>query len=281
MEIKSLEHTPLSEIVACFNHAFSDYFVPIAASEAYMEKRWSGNRVDYSLSFGAFEKDQLVAFIIHGIDVLHGRKTAYNSGTGVIPEFRGQQLISKLYAYALPRLKAAGITQSTLEVISQNEKALKAYKKVGFTVTRNLPCFRGTISATETVGIPAKNYQLSRNSDFDLARLKPLQAFDFSWENQDAALTILKSDLESWEVSEAGELKGYLIFNKGNGALLQFGFSEGETLTAGSWLLTKLVETFPTVRINHVDSQATELIQLFKNAGLENHLDQYEMLLSF
>src|SRR5687768_6451246 len=121
MEIKSLENTPLAEIAACFNLAFSDYFVKFAATEEYLKNRWRANSVDYSLSFGAFENGKLVAFIIHGIDKLNGKKTAYNAGTGVIPEFRGQKLVAQLYDFALSRLKAAGILQSTLEVITQNQ----------------------------------------------------------------------------------------------------------------------------------------------------------------
>ena len=279
LEIKSLENTPFSEIVACFNLAFSDYFVPIAASEAYMEKRWYGNRVDYKLSFGAFENQRLVAFIIHGIDSLNGQKTAYNSGTGVIPEFRGRRLVAALYAHALPVLKAAEVTQSTLEVITQNHKALKAYQNVGFEIVRTLHCFKGSIIPQEIPVSSSQRYQIQKQTAFDPEKLKPLQAFAFSWENQNAAINLLMQDLECWQVWAEEKLKGYIVLNPATGTLLQFGFEPAEIELVAMFLLQAIGKCIPNIRINNVDSKAEKLSNLLQQAGLENHLDQYEMIL--
>ena len=279
MEIKSLENTPLSEIATCFNHAFSDYFVKIAATEQYLQNRWRANRVDYSLSFGAFEKGKLVAFIIHGIDNPNGKKTAYNAGTGVIPEFRGQKLVAQLYDFALPRLKAAGVMQSTLEVITQNYKAIKAYQNVGFKNTRTLNCFNGSFQVKELSEPSHKNYQLKIDQHFDFNLLQPLHNFNFSWENKDEAVKIIKNDLENWQVFENGNLKGYVILNPATGAIMQLGF-ENESITPVSNKLFKAIsEKIPVVRINNIDSQAHEIVNLLKGYCLKNTIDQYELLL--
>ena len=76
--------------------------------------------------------NELILASITGIDNREGVPTAYNAGTGIIPAFRGQGIVGEMYEMLLPRLKAMGIRQSILEVICQNERAIKAYEKAGF-----------------------------------------------------------------------------------------------------------------------------------------------------
>ena len=69
MEIRSLADTNLSDIVACLLEAFEGYFVKMPESIDYWEERFRGARVEYELSFGMFDQDRLVAFIMNGIDI--------------------------------------------------------------------------------------------------------------------------------------------------------------------------------------------------------------------
>jgi GNAT superfamily N-acetyltransferase len=263
MEIKTLENTPLAEITVCFNLAFSDYFVPITATETALQKRWHGARVDYSLSFGAFEGDRLVGFIITGVDELNGKKTAYNAGTGVIPEFRGYKLVSALYSTALPVFKAAGISQCTLEVITENFKAIKAYQKVGFKIARTLHCFKGELRTEEPV--PAEpEHQITTSRELAFAALQPLQPYDFSWDNRNEGLIKLAPDLELWQLFREEERQAYCILNPATGYLAQFGFAGNSSLEAGKTLFAAIGKTIPALRINNVDSTATEAVTLLK-----------------
>ena len=278
MENKSLEQTPLKEIVAAFNSAFADYFVPISATEEAMANRWRAGRVDYSLSFGAFHRDELAGFIITGVDQLNGLKTAYNAGTGVLPAFRGQKLVAQLYRHALPKFREAGIQQSTLEVICQNHKAIKAYQNVGFGITRTLHCFRGQLKTTNGTS-EDKDFRLERTSTLNPELLAPLQPYDFSWDNRNEGISQIKADLETWCLYHQKELAAYLILNPETGYLAQLGFKPETREQAAEILFGALEREIPVVRINNVDSRAPEIASLLLTAGLENHLDQYEMLL--
>jgi ribosomal protein S18 acetylase RimI-like enzyme len=278
MEIKTLAQTPLPEIVACFNRAFSDYFVPIAATEEAMEKRWRTGRVDYSLSFGAFDQGKLVGFIITGVDGLNGLKTAYNAGTGVIPEYRSRRLVENLYEVALPAFSAAGIKQSTLEVITRNEKAIKAYQKVGFQIVRTLHCFKGNL-ISDLENISENGFVITRTSDLDFNLLAPLQPYEFSWDNRNEGVALIRPDLEGWLLHQHGNLKGYVLLNPATGYIAQLGFSAGNIPFYGKVLFGAIAQQIPAVRINNVDSQAQEIYELLKTIGLENNLDQFEMLL--
>ena len=102
MQIKSLQHISLEQIVECLLIAFEGYFVHMPTELSYWDNRFRAARVDYGLSFGVFDDDRLVAFIIQGIDIHNGEMTAFNTGTGVVPEYRGLQLVDKIYAHAIP-----------------------------------------------------------------------------------------------------------------------------------------------------------------------------------
>jgi ribosomal protein S18 acetylase RimI-like enzyme len=81
------------------------------------------------LSFGAFKNEDLLAFTFNGIGEYHGIKTAYDTGTGTLKEYRGQGLAKCIFQHSLPFLEEAGIRQYLLEVLQHNEGAVALYKK--------------------------------------------------------------------------------------------------------------------------------------------------------
>ena len=52
-------------------------------------------RCGLRLSFGVFDGEQLVGFVIHCIGEEAGRTVAYNTGTGVLPGYRGQRWVTR------------------------------------------------------------------------------------------------------------------------------------------------------------------------------------------
>jgi ribosomal protein S18 acetylase RimI-like enzyme len=132
MQLRTLQHTPLSTIVDAFNKAFERYFVPIEMTEEQLAFKMKVDRTSLRYSVGAFEAEALVGFILHGVARHRGQVSAYNAGTGVLESHRGQQLAQKMYGYALPLLRKAGIGYTLLEVIKENIRAQKPYKKIGF-----------------------------------------------------------------------------------------------------------------------------------------------------
>jgi hypothetical protein len=243
-----------------------------------MEKRWRAGRVDYNLSFGAFDKGSLVGFIITGVDNLNDIKTAYNAGTSVIPEYRNQRLVQQLYAVALPEFKAEGIKQTILEVITQNEKAIKAYQKVGFQIVRTLHCIKGDLQVN--FNQPAdNNIRVSCTSKIDFDQLLPLQPYEFSWDNRNEGVTKIIQDFKCWLLHQNNNLKGYVLLDPATGYLAQLGFDPENTASFGKTLFQAIKEYTAVVRIINVDSQAKSINELLVSLGLENNLDQYEMLL--
>ena len=72
LEIKKLSNTSIETIIACMSEAFKNYFVELPTDPAFWGRRYHAARVDYSLSFGVWDKDELVAIAIHGVDFHEG-----------------------------------------------------------------------------------------------------------------------------------------------------------------------------------------------------------------
>lgn len=273
MQFRSLSNIPIETIVDCFHSAFSDYFVPIHATVDFWQQRWKRARVDYFLSFGVFDKDKLVAFVLHGVE----KEWVFNVGTGVIPTYRGQKLVKYIYDNAIPLLKENGITNCGLEVITQNEKAIKAYQQIGFAITKNYKCFSGTISA-----VSAKDgYTFEQQPVFNWPAYQPLREYSFSWENTDSALQANGEGFEVWELrrQHAPALHGYVILNKQNGYIAQFGVQDFEQ--HGSQLFQEIGQLLNVpLKIHNVAGDASQTITLLQNIGLTNYIDQYEMALT-
>ena len=280
-QIKSLENTPLSEITRCFNEAFSDYFVKFNATEDYLRIRWEVARVNYNLSFGAFDGEKMIGFIMHGIGERDGKMTAHNSATGIEPPYRGKGLLGKIYEHAIDGLKKHGIEQSTLEVISINEKAIRAYQKVGFTLRPELlKCYKGTLQQCNFI-IP-KNIEIKKTENPDWKKYKSIHTEMLTWEMTPEALAVTPSEFEYREIWKDGNFAGHLVHSPKTGLIKQYSIKpELRRQGLGTFLFYDLKKDTPHVRVNNVPQSDQATISFLENLGFENTIDQYEMELAF
>jgi ribosomal protein S18 acetylase RimI-like enzyme len=122
-----------------FTEAFADYAMTSSGlTEERLLLRMEKNAVDYDLSVGAYDGGRIVGFTLIGVDSWGGAVTAYDAGTGIVPAFRGQGLVRRMFDHALPALRERGVERFSLEVLQQNEPAIRAYRKSGFEITRQL-----------------------------------------------------------------------------------------------------------------------------------------------
>jgi len=142
MEIRNLEHTDFEALFHGFEKAFADYEIHFEKEEVRSMLRRRG--FNPKLSFAAFENDEIIAFTLNGIGTFNGIPTAYDTGTGTVKQYRGQNIAGKIFTYSLPFLQKAGISQYLLEVLQNNQKAITVYRRMNFEVTREFDCFRQT-----------------------------------------------------------------------------------------------------------------------------------------
>jgi len=271
MQIKNLSTTNINQIVACLSDSFSEYAVKMPSDPHFWAKRWKSARVDYALSFGVFDKDKLVAFIINGIDEHEGKRTAFNTGTGVIKSHRGQQLVDKMYAAATPHFKEQGIKKWMLEVLCNNKRAIRVYQRIGFKITRTLKCFKGNLNIS--------NPEITvKPIDFNDRPIKenPNHHF-YSWDNRDEAI-FTSDDYKTYLVYDKSEKYiGYFCIIPERDYLVQY---ETDINNFPS-LLAAISSVNSFIKVNNVDSRRVLIVDHLLNAGMENTVDQFEMEVSF
>lgn len=269
MVVRQLGNVDFETIMDCFLLSFENYFVQMPTDHNFYRERWKAAGVRYDLSYGMFDGDKLVGFIINAIDYRQGHLIAYNSGTGVIPEYRGQLIVKEIYEYAIPVLIKNGITKCQLEVITENEKAIKSYEGIGFKKCKYYKCFSGTISV-----VTLKEYTL-KELDFDLVNWNeiPNQEF-YSWDNQSNSLE--KGDYKYFQVLVENEVQSFFVINPENGYIAQLEVLI-ETSTSWPTLFSAIQSIQKDVRINNIDDRLTAKIKAVDMYGLNNTVDQFEI----
>ena len=269
MEVRHLGHTDFKVIMDCFLSAFENYFVQMPTDHDYYRQRWKAAGVHYDLSFGMFDNDQLVGFILNAIDIRQGHLTAYNSGTGVIPEYRGQRIVKTIYEQAIPKFINKGITKCQLEVITENEKAIKSYQGTGFSICKHYKCYKGTIIADAEQNFSIKKVDYNA-IDWNNS---PYQSL-YSWDNQKESLA--KGHYDYYHVCIADATISYFIMDSASGYVAQFEVLDDTPL---HWdiLFTAIKSINPNMRVNNIEAHLTTKITAVENAGLVHTVDQYEM----
>lgn len=264
-----------------FLRAFADYTLPFHLSyQQFLDKFIHKLNINLSLSVGAFQNDVLVAFIFTGTDAYQGKKTAYNGGTGVIPAHRGEALTTKMYEYLWPLFEKEGVEQALLEVITTNERAIKSYKKCGFSIHKLYHCFR--LQAENLV----QDSTLSSIAITPQAKANwPLYAsmLDCQPSYLDSS-TVLKHNISNEHIAEASidnSVVGYIIFQPSASRISQIAVAKAYR---GQGIGKKLLDyafrhtATDTITLINIDHNERNVIQVLKQWGFENTVDQHEMI---
>lgn len=234
------------------------------------------------LSAGAFDQDTLAGFIFTSVNYYDGKLTAYNGGTGVRPSQRGQQLTLRMYDFLIPRLKEKNVRQCVLEVLTENDRAIKAYRQVGFRETKAYRCFKLENKNIvvkpprlpfEIITVKQPNWELYDSfSDQVPSFLDSPLMIDFNLENE----TII-------EAHAANGCIGYAIYQPDFGRISQIGVApkfRGYGIAANLIRYIQKTSKQKGLSIINVDKHATGTMAFFKHLGFKNQLDQYEMKLT-
>lgn len=273
MQITTLEHIDVSVIINCFLEAFANYFIPLPSEHVYYETRWAAAVVRYDLSYGVFEKGQLIAFIIHAIDERAGETIAYNTGTGVLPNYRGKGLVKQLYHYALQDLKAKGIRKTKLEVIQKNSIAISCYQKLGFQIVKELWCYKGVLQTNASADIQVEECSIT-TVNWDKLPKQDEYAWDFQKE------TLCNGGYRFYYILHKGKRQSYFVLHENNGMLAQFDLLEYSDENWGH-LFDGIAELETKIRINNLSITRRDKKQALEKRSFENTINQYEMLLNF
>lgn len=269
MIVKNLGNTDFELVLESFLLAFQNYFVTVPTNGDYYKERWKVAKVDFNFSYGMFDGDRLVGFVIHAIDHRNGRLSAFNTGTGVIPDYRGQKIVQSIYDYALEDLKRIEVTNCVLEVITKNERAIRSYTGIGFKTNRTYQCFKGIINPKNMETVTLTEVALEK---VDWASL-PNQHF-YSWDHQKES--ILRSNYRFFYVPTKTLPESFFIIQPNTGYLVQFDLLNGGK-EAWNRLFSGIRQISSTIKVNNVDERLMDKLGRLSAIGLVNTIDQYEM----
>jgi ribosomal protein S18 acetylase RimI-like enzyme len=273
-----------SQVYRAFMEAFTDYAMDASGTqESSLFLRMDKNAVDYTVSPGAYDGSRLVGFTLIGIDALGEVRSAYDAGTGIVPEFRGQGLAMRMFDHALPALRARRIARFHLEVLQSNERAIKAYERAGFAVHRELRCY------------VAEKRHLLALTDCDSVEVRPSNAQTFeslvaeadwtpSFENRFTAHRSLPGHVTFLGAYDGDECIGIIAYCPALHWLLTLLVRRGHRgKGVGRALLHHLATTLPEnvsrLAALNVDGGDQGMQAFFAALGFEHLVDQFEMTL--
>ena len=273
--LKTLENISTEKLLEVFNSSFSDYVVPFCLTQAQLEDKIKSDSIKLEFSVGAFEDDQLIAFVLHGYDTIDNLKIAYNAGTGVVPAKRGNKLTAKLYEYILPILHENDIDKLLLEVITINEPAIKTYKNIGFKIIRELNCYKGSLNITDT----SNDFEIRELQAYDWQKLQSFWDLKPSWQNSITAVEKLKKSNISIGVYDGEKLLGYTIFNPKIKRIHQLSVDKNyRRKGVGRQLLAHIATNYgKDISAINIDNTSEETLKFMTNLGLDIYIKQYEM----
>lgn len=218
IDIRSLENTDFETLFHAFERAFSDYAIRFEKNEIRAMLRRRGYCP--ALSFAAFDNGIIVAFTLNGIGTYNGIHTAYDTGTGTVPEYRARGIASRIFSFSVPRLIEAGISQYLLEVLGDNAKAISIYRRMGFEVARDFDCFRQSIALinnrryNESCHITPVGHNTIVQAQY-YGDIRP------SWQNSVNSILRAGSEITCLGAFNADDLLGYCVVDKFTGDIAQ------------------------------------------------------------
>jgi ribosomal protein S18 acetylase RimI-like enzyme len=282
MEYKVLESESWETIHDSFDKAFSDYTVEMHVPFEKFQMIMLRNGVDLRYSMGLYDGEKLVGFIVNGTGVWNGLHTVYDSGTGILREYRGKKYSTALFSRLKDLLSETDFSQYLLEVIQTNIPAYNLYIHEGFTMTRELQCFK---AEKEGMCLDVKstcNVQFKTLSVMDWDVVTTFWNASPSWQNSVQAIDRVSSHFEKVAVYADDTLVGYGVFGRESGELVHIAVRKDYRRKGIGTALVKEIsartqsEGLRIVNVDHDDRETTDFL---RNRGFENDVNQYEMVL--
>ena len=305
------------EVHHTFVGAFADYAVDMSyLSEGRLLNRAIKNGVDFESSVGAYDGGEMVGFTLVGLDHRRCIFSAFDIATGVVPSHQGRGIARQMLSQVLPHLQGAGVERFILEVIQENEPAIRAYQATGFEILRELDCYElsldeearaatgrrlagGGIASTVTargslisyppasplpeVPMRAKICEVSRDL---LPQLEEALDWQPSWENSISSILRIPDEVvvraASAREGAPDRLAGAGVYYPAlNWILCLVVRPSCRRQGLGTVLMRDLIEHIsvdvPSVRILNIDRRDDGMNAFLAGIGFKVYVSQYEM----
>lgn len=150
-QTRPLNSISMQAAAELFNRSFEGYFVPVQFTEETFTAFVQRDDIDFAASQILLSNEEPVGLAL----IARRKKASRLGGFGIVSEFRGQGAGGWFTKRLLEDARQRGETNMFLEVIAQNENAIRLYEKQGFFKLRRLLGFK----AENLTGSPDPNLQ--------------------------------------------------------------------------------------------------------------------------
>jgi len=290
IEIKPLSETSFEKIHGAFAKSFEDYVEPFDLTKDQLKYMVERRGCNYELSFGAFDGDKLVGLTLNGIGQWNEKPTAYDTGTGIIKEYRRKGIAARMFNESLPVLRSSNIDQYLLEVIQTNTAAVDLYTKMGFRITREFDYYEIWKDNIKTQDAETKD--IENDDEIEIKKIETpnwelfnsFWEFVPSWQNSIASINRKLNHFEILGVFNNRVLSGYGIIEKHTGVIPQLAISAHYRRKGlAAKLFYSLLNQTNSDKIKIINTEAgyKPFKRFAEKHGLPPGHGQYEMILKF
>ncbi|MEO1335785.1 MAG: GNAT family N-acetyltransferase [Myxococcota bacterium] len=278
--VRTLERIAIGTIFDVFSDAFASYFLPMNMTLEQFTHRMNSLGVDYGGSYGYFEDDTLVSFVLHGFKTVQGQTKAYNAGTGTRPANRGRGLTRHVYGACIDDLCKRGVNDVRLEVIVENHAAIRAYEAIGFITMRELLYAKHSEAASKHRPIAGVHVDSIEQPNW--TQLRQFWDWPPTWQNDVEVLDAGPDDYVILGASRGDRLLGYLALAPRSGKVAQYAVDPAfRRQGIGTALVHAARERSEgSLVFVNVDAGDDASVGFLQAVDLQVQLRQYDMLLS-
>ena len=282
IKYRTLIEDEFDVVYGTMDEAFSDYLVKMEMTPKFYRSKLDLEGVKFEHSVGVFEDDRMVGATMNAVGFWKGKSTVYDSGTGVIPEFRRKGLSTGMFEFIIPLLQKQGFHQYLLEVITGNAPAKRLYEGLGFKVGREFAIYKQ--NETQESASLRSDIEITDLVNPDWGKLRSFWEISPAWQNSvDSVKRAIKYKMPTvfLGVFLKNELVGYGVVFRESNKLVQIAINEKYRRNGyGKVLLSELQKRVekPLI-VTNVDTNASGVLGFLEANGFYKTISQYEMLL--
>jgi ribosomal protein S18 acetylase RimI-like enzyme len=184
----------------------------------------------------------------------------------------------------VPNLRAKGVETFYLEVIQSNEPAVRAYRKAGFEITRELDAFEIQFEDARLDPEAEKGVEIRTIPKSNLTQVEDKEFFDWipSWENSLSSIQRIPDEVLILGAHVQNKLVGFLVYYPLLNWILNLAVHKSyRRQKIGTSLMAHLKDAIgaqvPSPKIINVEHTDKGMISFLNTVGFKFIINQFEM----
>ncbi|MBN2795266.1 MAG: GNAT family N-acetyltransferase [Clostridia bacterium] len=261
-------------IFKVFNEGYSDYFMKLEMSLEIFKKHFLEKDAKKEYSFLACDGEKPVGVILGDVKIFQGIKTMRCGAFAVVPEYRNKGVGQMLYEAHKALALDLGCKQLFLEVLKENTKAYKFYKKVGYSDIHDYRMYVNECIHTD-IEISKAIVPVDLDTVYDLR--KNLPEIYINWQNE----IFTKDQLEDqvfYAVMGEHEVSGLIALKRNGGIQFIWVRNELRNKGYGAALLYHGLKALNLTKCYAISSNNMAFEGFLKRRDFKLRIEQHEMM---